>query len=361
MTATTAKALITKRALGRFDRKPGRHGVKGAPGLKLHGRSIEQRYWTHRFRVAGRQTELSLGPYPAVTFDEALKKYHEQRAQVTSGVDPIADKHERRRKGSGTVSVGALTFAEDSLQTSVLQRRAHDLGRTAQVGAPVVAGPADKTASILAFARNLCRSLGACRVDGRSSKSSDRHCFSLSAEQLALNAQQHVARSRGRDGSEPWRAYDGDGRQKFGLFLRRQSDAGLVGFASESRQPSSAGSTTARFRSLCRRSRVVLSLARVTLAVSLGRIGLSRSNASTRSSAAFDCASTRSRSVPLLGGPDEPALVGFLSDPFISAARMALRVSSSSAESETYLCASSTKPIICPCASPRRLAEDVPH
>ena len=97
-------------------------------------RSIEQRYWTHRFGVAGHQTELSLGPYPAVTFDEALKNYHEQRAQVTSGVDPIADKHERRRKGSGTVSVGALTFAEDSLQTSVLQRRAHDLGRTAQVG-----------------------------------------------------------------------------------------------------------------------------------------------------------------------------------------------------------------------------------
>jgi hypothetical protein len=127
-------------------------------------RSIKQRYWTHRFRVAGRQTELSLGPYPAVTFDEALKKYHEQRAQVTSGVDPIAE-HERRRKGSGTVSVGALTFAEDSLQTSVLQRRALDLGRTAQVGAQVVAGPADKMASILAFARNLCRSLGACRVD----------------------------------------------------------------------------------------------------------------------------------------------------------------------------------------------------
>ena len=44
-----------------------------------------------------------------------------------------------------------ITFAEDSLQTSVLQRRAHDLGRTAQVGAQVVAGPADKTASISHF------------------------------------------------------------------------------------------------------------------------------------------------------------------------------------------------------------------
>jgi hypothetical protein len=49
-----------------------------------------------------------------------------------------------------------------------------------------------------------------------------------------------------------------------------------------------------------------------------------------------------------LGGPDEPAVVGFPSDPFISAARMALRVSSSSAESETYLCASATKSIALP-------------
>jgi hypothetical protein len=40
---------------------------------------------------------------------------------------------------------------------------------------------------------------------------------------------------------------------------------------------------------------------------------------------------------------------------------MALRVSSSSAESETYHCASSTKPAICLCAYPRRLAEDVPR
>jgi hypothetical protein len=114
MTATETQAQITKGTLDRFERKPGRHGVKGAPGLKLHVRSIEQRYWTHRFRVGGRQTELSLGPYPAVTFDEAIKKYHEQRAQVTSGVDPIADKHAQRRKGSGAVSAGALTFAQEA-------------------------------------------------------------------------------------------------------------------------------------------------------------------------------------------------------------------------------------------------------
>jgi integrase len=107
----TANA-ITKGALGRFDARPGRHGVKGAPGLKLHVRSDGRRYWTHRFRVAGRQTELSLGPYPETTFDEALAKYHEQRAQVTGGVDPIADKHAQRRPSGA--SPEALTFAQEA-------------------------------------------------------------------------------------------------------------------------------------------------------------------------------------------------------------------------------------------------------
>jgi hypothetical protein len=48
--------------------------------------------------------------------------------------------------------------------------------------------------------------------DDRSSKPSDRHEPPLSAEQLALNAQQDVARSRGRDGSEPSRARCRNGR-----------------------------------------------------------------------------------------------------------------------------------------------------
>jgi hypothetical protein len=173
---------------------------------------------------------------------------------------------------------------------------------------------------------------GRVALDGCSSKPRDRHERPLSAEQLALDAQQYVARSRGRDWSEPWQACHHDGLQELGLLLGRQTDGAVVGFALESRQPFSAGSTTPRLRSLRRRSRVVLTLARVALANSLGRIGFSRSKASTRSSAAFDCVRTASRSIPLLGGPAEPAFVGFLSDPFISAARMALRVSSSSAK-----------------------------
>jgi hypothetical protein len=114
MATTKAKALIIKGVLGRFDTKPGRHGVKGAPGLKLHVPSVEQRYWTHRFPVAGRQTDLSLGPYPAVRFDQALKKYHDQRSQVTDGVDPIVDQHAPRRKGSGAACAVALTFAQEA-------------------------------------------------------------------------------------------------------------------------------------------------------------------------------------------------------------------------------------------------------
>jgi hypothetical protein len=112
--------------LGRFDTKPGRHGVKGAPGLKLHVRSVEQRYWTHPFRVAGRQTDLSLGPYPAVRFDQALKNHHDQRSQVTDGVDPIADEHAQRRKASGAASAVALTFAQEAER--LIERKENEKG-----------------------------------------------------------------------------------------------------------------------------------------------------------------------------------------------------------------------------------------
>jgi hypothetical protein len=77
-------------------------------------RSIEQRYWTHRFRVASRQTELSLGPYPKMTLDQALKKYPDRRSQVTNRVDPIADKHAQGRKDGGAASARALTFAQEA-------------------------------------------------------------------------------------------------------------------------------------------------------------------------------------------------------------------------------------------------------
>jgi hypothetical protein len=87
----------------------------------------------------------------------------------------------------------------------------------------------------------------------------------------------------------------------------------------------------------------VLSFPCVARTISLGRIGLSRSKASTRSSAAFDCAKNASRSIPLLGGPNESALVEFTSDPFVGTVCMPLRVSSSSEECEMCLCAGAAK------------------
>ena len=117
----------------------------------------------------------------------------------------------------------------------------------ALVGAQVMAGPAGKTASVLAFARKLGRSLGARGFVGCSSKPSKGHRSPLSAEQVGPSTQLNVARSRGRDRSEPRLASDGDGRQKLRLLLRRQSDGGIVGFAAATRQrPSLSRSTTPR-------------------------------------------------------------------------------------------------------------------
>jgi integrase len=129
-----AKKEITEGTLDRFVRKAGRHAVKGAPGLKLNVRDADKglRFWTHRFRVAGRQTETSLGAYPEVTLGEALVRYHEQRAQVRQGVDPIALKHAERRHGSGAVASKGMTFAQAAEDYIAVREAAKDHWTSAQ-------------------------------------------------------------------------------------------------------------------------------------------------------------------------------------------------------------------------------------
>jgi hypothetical protein len=111
---------LTKTNLKTLDKRTGRHPVANHPGLYLAVRSPALRYWTHRFRVAGRQTELSLGPYPEVPLDEALAKHAAQRAQVMGKVDPIEAKRTQRKRRSGETNGAELIFkaaAADYLET----------------------------------------------------------------------------------------------------------------------------------------------------------------------------------------------------------------------------------------------------
>jgi hypothetical protein len=101
---------LTERGLKTLAKTPGRHR-DGSSALYLWVRSPTARYWTYRYRLNGRQTELGLGPYPEVTLDQARALYAEKHAMVANGVDPIAAKRARRLAKAPAASA-APTFGE---------------------------------------------------------------------------------------------------------------------------------------------------------------------------------------------------------------------------------------------------------
>jgi integrase len=65
-------------------------------------------YWTYRYRLNGKDREMSVGSYPAMSLALARIRHAELRAEVLKGVDPVGD----RRKGKATTSTpsGKPTF-----------------------------------------------------------------------------------------------------------------------------------------------------------------------------------------------------------------------------------------------------------
>ena len=81
---------LTLRALQRIANEPGRHG--DGDGLFLRVNDADHRFWTYRYRLGGKETELSLGPYPKIGLDEARRLHAKARAEVVNGIDPRAAK-----------------------------------------------------------------------------------------------------------------------------------------------------------------------------------------------------------------------------------------------------------------------------
>jgi integrase len=81
---------LTLRALPRLATAKGRHG--DGDGLFLRVADADHRFWTYRYRLGGKETELSLGPYPKIGLDEARRLHAKARADVLSGADPRAAK-----------------------------------------------------------------------------------------------------------------------------------------------------------------------------------------------------------------------------------------------------------------------------
>jgi integrase len=105
----TKMPKLTVRTIEKVAKTPGRHPF--GDGLYLWVRGPTARYWTHRYRVAGRQTETSLGPYPDTLIEDVIAKHAAQRAQVVKKIDPVGDKRARRkavRAVAGTPTFGQI-------------------------------------------------------------------------------------------------------------------------------------------------------------------------------------------------------------------------------------------------------------
>jgi integrase len=81
---------LTQAALKRLIKIPGRHS-DGA-GLFFRVLPGEKAYFVYRFRIDGREREMSLGPYPETMLGEARDKHAVERVKVRQKVDPLAEK-----------------------------------------------------------------------------------------------------------------------------------------------------------------------------------------------------------------------------------------------------------------------------
>ena len=73
-------------------KKPGRHPDGQAKGLYFRAVGDGKAYWVYRYRVAGREREMSLGPYPEVKLADARAKHAGLRAMILNKSDPLAHK-----------------------------------------------------------------------------------------------------------------------------------------------------------------------------------------------------------------------------------------------------------------------------
>jgi hypothetical protein len=71
--------------------KPGRRAIGGGLYFRVIGEG--KAYFVYRFRFAGREREMSLGPYPETSLAEARQKHAKLRTQVEIGeTDPLAER-----------------------------------------------------------------------------------------------------------------------------------------------------------------------------------------------------------------------------------------------------------------------------
>lgn len=76
----------------------GRHAVGGVVGLLLQVRPSMNKSWLLRVKVGSTRRDIGLGAYPSVTLAQARQKAKQLRAEIDSGIDPVAEKAKNKAK-----------------------------------------------------------------------------------------------------------------------------------------------------------------------------------------------------------------------------------------------------------------------
>ena len=71
-------------------------------GLFLLVKNNGSKFWKMRYKLAGKEHELSFGKYPSVSLQEARKLTEEARASLIQSINPADERRERKRNHSAT-------------------------------------------------------------------------------------------------------------------------------------------------------------------------------------------------------------------------------------------------------------------
>lgn len=97
-------------------KKVGRYTDALVKGLHLWVKSSQRKYWIFRYTLGGKQQNISLGAFPAVSIANARLKAQQARELVLNGVNPLEEK-KLQQEELATQATRSITFAQFALAT----------------------------------------------------------------------------------------------------------------------------------------------------------------------------------------------------------------------------------------------------
>ena len=107
------------------------HTVADSDGLALLVRANGTKSWDFRFYWAGKQSRISLGTYPEVSFKEARQRWEEARALIARSIDPRV--HRRQTRSSTML---ASDYIRGGVSSLARLQSAKSEDRSAKHGCP---------------------------------------------------------------------------------------------------------------------------------------------------------------------------------------------------------------------------------